>query len=95
MEMKRHWLGQQWYLPGNAGNEINKVSTCSLVAVDDPAEPVPHLDQCARQPSEVPARDAARGIRHDRSDEGQIGGASRVYGSDPQPSRRARVGRVD
>jgi AMP deaminase len=26
MEMKRHWLGQQWYLPGAAGNDIHKVS---------------------------------------------------------------------
>ena len=25
MELKRHWLGQKWYLPGAAGNEINKV----------------------------------------------------------------------
>ena len=26
MEVKRHWLGQHWYLPGDAGNEINRVS---------------------------------------------------------------------
>ena len=26
MEVKRHWLGQQWYLPGAAGNDINKVN---------------------------------------------------------------------
>jgi hypothetical protein len=25
MEVKRHWLGQQWYLPGAAGNDIHKV----------------------------------------------------------------------
>ena len=25
MEVKRHWLGQKWYLPGSAGNDINKV----------------------------------------------------------------------
>lgn len=25
MEIKRHWLGTNWYLPGAAGNEINKV----------------------------------------------------------------------
>ena len=31
MELKRHWLGQQWYLPGAAGNDINKVSHRSLV----------------------------------------------------------------
>jgi AMP deaminase len=24
MEIKRHWLGQKWYLPGAAGNDINK-----------------------------------------------------------------------
>jgi AMP deaminase len=26
MEVKRHWIGQKWYLPGAAGNDINKVS---------------------------------------------------------------------
>jgi len=26
MEVKRHWLGQRWYLPGAAGNDINKAS---------------------------------------------------------------------
>ncbi len=25
MEVKRHWLGQYWYLPGAEGNDINKV----------------------------------------------------------------------
>lgn len=25
MEVKRHWLGNVWYLPGAAGNDINKV----------------------------------------------------------------------
>jgi hypothetical protein len=29
MEVKRHWLGQDWYLPGDAGNEINKVCVAS------------------------------------------------------------------
>ncbi|KDQ62720.1 hypothetical protein JAAARDRAFT_121826 [Jaapia argillacea MUCL 33604] len=26
MEVKRHWLGQQWYLPGAAGNDIHKTN---------------------------------------------------------------------
>ncbi|KIK27505.1 hypothetical protein PISMIDRAFT_187554, partial [Pisolithus microcarpus 441] len=26
MEIKRHWLGQQWYLPGAAGNDIHKTN---------------------------------------------------------------------
>jgi len=26
MEVKRHWLGQKWYLPGSAGNDINKTN---------------------------------------------------------------------
>lgn len=26
MEIKRHWLGHQWYLPGAAGNDINKTN---------------------------------------------------------------------
>jgi hypothetical protein len=28
MEIKRHWLGNDWYLPGAAGNDINKVHVC-------------------------------------------------------------------
>jgi AMP deaminase len=30
MEVKRHWLGEKWYLPGAAGNDINRVSRSSL-----------------------------------------------------------------
>ncbi|KAF9013148.1 hypothetical protein BDQ17DRAFT_1270633 [Cyathus striatus] len=26
MEIKRHWLGHEWYLPGAAGNDINKTN---------------------------------------------------------------------
>lgn len=26
MEIKRHWLGQEWYLPGAAGNDIHKTN---------------------------------------------------------------------
>lgn len=25
MQIKRHWLGQNWYLPGAEGNDIHKV----------------------------------------------------------------------
>ncbi|KAJ6504695.1 hypothetical protein C8R47DRAFT_1103278 [Mycena vitilis] len=30
MEVKRHWLGSQWYLPGAAGNEINKTNVPNI-----------------------------------------------------------------
>ncbi|KAJ7078611.1 hypothetical protein B0H15DRAFT_860299 [Mycena belliarum] len=30
MEVKRHWLGSQWYLPGAAGNDINKTNVPNL-----------------------------------------------------------------
>lgn len=30
MEIKRHWLGQHWYLPGAAGNDINKTNVPNL-----------------------------------------------------------------
>ncbi|KZT11831.1 AMP deaminase [Laetiporus sulphureus 93-53] len=30
MELKRHWLGQYWYLPGAAGNDINKTDVPNL-----------------------------------------------------------------
>ena len=26
MEVKRHWLGQEWYLAGAAGNDIHKAN---------------------------------------------------------------------
>ena len=29
MEIKRHWLGHEWYLPGAAGNDIHKASTAA------------------------------------------------------------------
>jgi len=31
MEVKRHWLGPCWYLPGDAGNEITKVCVFFLL----------------------------------------------------------------
>ncbi|KAI0689543.1 hypothetical protein BC835DRAFT_1368440 [Cytidiella melzeri] len=30
MEIKRHWLGQKWYLPGAAGNEINRTNVPNI-----------------------------------------------------------------
>ncbi|CCM04943.1 uncharacterized protein FIBRA_07140 [Fibroporia radiculosa] len=30
MEIKRHWLGQHWYLPGAAGNDIHKTNVPNL-----------------------------------------------------------------
>ncbi|TFK87483.1 AMP deaminase [Polyporus arcularius HHB13444] len=30
MEVKRHWLGQKWYLPGAAGNDIHKTNVPNL-----------------------------------------------------------------
>ncbi|KAI0352586.1 AMP deaminase [Trametes cingulata] len=30
MEIKRHWLGQSWYLPGADGNDINKTNVPNL-----------------------------------------------------------------
>ncbi|OBZ71180.1 AMP deaminase [Grifola frondosa] len=30
MEIKHHWLGQKWYLPGAAGNDINKTNVPNL-----------------------------------------------------------------
>jgi len=30
MEVKRHWLGQSWYLPGAAGNDMNKTNVPNL-----------------------------------------------------------------
>ncbi|KAG8929350.1 AMP deaminase [Tulasnella sp. 417] len=30
MEIKRHWLGQKWYLPGAAGNDINQTNVPNI-----------------------------------------------------------------
>lgn len=27
MQTKKHWIGNKWYMPGAAGNDIHKVST--------------------------------------------------------------------
>jgi len=35
MEVKTHWLGQEWYLTGAAGNDINKVSQTTLYMLPD------------------------------------------------------------
>lgn len=29
MQVKKHWIGQKWYLPGSAGNDIHKVRGAS------------------------------------------------------------------
>jgi AMP deaminase len=52
MEVKRHWLGQHWYLPGAAGNDINKVlsplnslhaSFVPLITLNLPQTNVPNI----------------------------------------------------
>jgi AMP deaminase len=30
MELKRHWLGQHWFLPGAAGNHIHKTNVPNI-----------------------------------------------------------------
>ncbi|KAG6835953.1 hypothetical protein H0H93_012915 [Arthromyces matolae] len=37
MEIKRHWIGHQWYLPGSAGNDINKACHGHSYVVLNPA----------------------------------------------------------
>lgn len=63
MEIKRHWLGQQWYLPGAAGNDINKVwfdwNLCLKLTSIFP------VDECARLPTSIQARDSSGGTAHD------------------------------
>ena len=47
MEVKRHWLGQKWYLPGAAGNDINKAS-CFTLSSNPRASLKEEIDQCAK-----------------------------------------------
>jgi AMP deaminase len=35
MQVKKHWLGNKWYLPGVAGNDIDKVFATSVVMLFD------------------------------------------------------------
>ena len=50
MEVKRHWLGQTWYLPGAAGNNIHKVryrrAVCALLMCNL-CQCCPLVDECA------------------------------------------------
>lgn len=33
MQVKRHWLGEHWYVPGVGGNDINKVSPSACIFI--------------------------------------------------------------
>jgi hypothetical protein len=60
MEVKRHWLGQKWYLPGAAGNDINKVSfgiRSGLLPIER------STDKCAKWEAKVQTRYAPRRTR--------------------------------
>lgn len=50
MEVKRHWLGQKWYLPGAAGNDINKARFW-VYSSPRPAEG--SIDKCAKWKAQV------------------------------------------
>lgn len=58
MEVKRHWIGQHWYLPGAAGNDINKVSLLSRLVIGGSwlIRLKLMLDKRARQADGVPIR---------------------------------------
>jgi AMP deaminase len=30
MQVKRHWIGQKWYMPGAAGNDIHKTNVPNI-----------------------------------------------------------------
>jgi hypothetical protein len=59
MEIKRHWLGKHWYLPGAAGNDIHKVSSpsaCCVASCLKLNERLRYVDQCSRYPAHLPPR---------------------------------------
>ena len=61
MQIKKHWIGQKWYLPGAAGNDIHKVNYTvrfSSMAIDSL-----FADQCADDPSGIPSCDPGRRAR--------------------------------
>ena len=57
MEIKRHWLGNCWYLPGAAGNDINKVHDFSLF--DSPV-----YKQCSLRSMQTNVPDIRLAYRH-------------------------------
>lgn len=58
MQIKRHWLGHHWYLPGAAGNDINKVRL-GLSGYHVPYTNICIADKRPQSTSEVQARDVA------------------------------------
>lgn len=49
MQVKKHWIGHHWYLPGAAGNDIHKVSRIRGCEV----QPADKADQCPDHPARL------------------------------------------
>jgi hypothetical protein len=64
MEVKRHWLGQKWYLPGALGNEINKVSLRYFSSAQQSPTFIV-TDQRSGRPAGLPTPDFNGGARYD------------------------------
>jgi hypothetical protein len=65
MEIKRHWIGPQWYLPGAAGNDINKVNFSLYSPLFCAGTCVIRIDECPGYPLSLPPSDVGRGAGHD------------------------------
>jgi hypothetical protein len=66
MQVKRHWLGNQWYLPGAAGNDIHKARRIIHFSPKYPPTPIASADERAEHPPGVPPPDAAGGTEYDQ-----------------------------
>ncbi len=65
MEVKRHWLGHEWYLPGAVGNDINKVCPHLLGAVCPRLISHSDVDQRSKYSVGLPTSDLACRTRYD------------------------------
>jgi hypothetical protein len=75
MEIKRHWLGQEWYIPGAAGNDINKVRAPDVsgayfvVLIELDAMHHPTTDECPGHPAPVQVPNIAGRTGNDTREE--------------------------
>ena len=98
MEIKRHWLGQKWYFPGAAGNDINKASV-SLFKDRHPRQRIcilrtGSLDQRAKWEAEIQTRNAPGGTRAHRRDSGSELMPRRMFPSYREPEQRPTLSYV-
>ncbi|KAJ4482417.1 hypothetical protein J3R30DRAFT_3459311 [Lentinula aciculospora] len=62
MEIKRHWLGHQWYVPGSAGNDINKTNVPDIRLAFRHQTLLEELEMIMKPLKHIQSRQAENGV---------------------------------